>query len=158
MWRLRNLTLEGKIIIFKSLALSKFVHTAQVMQVSDSIIDKIKQIQKDFLWTSEKPKIKQETICNAFRKGGLKNVDATDKIKSLQCSWIRCLYDHKLHEWKPIPQYLIKNVFGFNFILHSNLSFDLKLIYCFPSFYQVLFKNWIETFSYNSDSPSCIRS
>ena len=44
MWRLRNLTFEGKIIIFKSLALSKLVYTTQVMQVSDSIIDKIKQI------------------------------------------------------------------------------------------------------------------
>ena len=128
------------------------------MQVSGSIIDKIKQIQKDFLWSSEKPKIKHETICNVFRNGGLKNVDVTDKIKSLQCSWIRRLYDDKFHEWKLIPQYLIKNVFGLNFIFHSNLSLDLKLIYRFPSFYQVLFKNWIETFSYNSDSPSCIRS
>ena len=60
MWRLRNLTLEGKIIIFKSLALSKLVYTAQVMQVSDRIIDKIKQIQKDFLWSSGKPKIKMK--------------------------------------------------------------------------------------------------
>ena len=158
MWRLRNLTLEGKIIIFKSLALSKLVYTAQVMQVSDSIIDKIKQIQKDFLWSSEKPKVKHETICNAFRNGGLKNMDVNDKIKRLKCSWIRRLYDDKFHEWKLIPQYLIKNVFGLNFIFHSNLSFDLKLIYRFPSFYQVLFKNWIEIFSYTSDSPSCIRS
>ena len=31
MWRLRNLTLESKIIIFKSLALSKLAYTAQVM-------------------------------------------------------------------------------------------------------------------------------
>ena len=119
MWRLRNLTSEGKIIIFKSLALSKLVYTAQVMQVSGSIIDKIKQIQKDFLWSSEKPKIKRETICNAFRNGGLKYVDATNEIKSLQCSWIKRLYDDKFHEWKLIPQYLIKNVFGLDFIFHS---------------------------------------
>ena len=53
------------------------------MQVSDSIIDKIKQIQKDFLWSSEKPKIKHETICNAFRNEGLKNVDVNKKFAML---------------------------------------------------------------------------
>ena len=48
MWKSRNLTLEGKILVFKTLALSKLVYVAQVIHVSDSIIDKIKEIQKDF--------------------------------------------------------------------------------------------------------------
>ena len=39
MWRLRNLTLEGKIIIFKSLALSKIIFLAQVLVVPNQIID-----------------------------------------------------------------------------------------------------------------------
>ena len=60
LWRLRNLTLEGKIVVFKTLALSKLEYIAQVIQVSDSIIDKIKQIQKDFLW--EKLNMKQFAI------------------------------------------------------------------------------------------------
>ena len=103
-------------------------------------------------------KIKHETICNTFRNGGLKNVDVIDKIKSLQYSWIKRLYDDKFHEWKLIPQYLIKNVFGSNFVFHSNLSFDKKLLSRFPSFYQVLFISWMETFTYTSDSLSCIKS
>ena len=39
MWRLRNLTLEGKIIIFKSLALSKIIFLGQVLVVPNQIID-----------------------------------------------------------------------------------------------------------------------
>ena len=39
MWRRRNLTLEGKIIIFKSLALSKIIFLAQVLVVPNQIID-----------------------------------------------------------------------------------------------------------------------
>ena len=37
MWRRRNLTLEGKIIIFKTLALSKFVFLAQVLLIPNEI-------------------------------------------------------------------------------------------------------------------------
>ena len=37
MWRRRNLTLEGKIIIFKALALSKFVFLAQFLPIANEI-------------------------------------------------------------------------------------------------------------------------
>ena len=85
-------------------------------------------------------------------------MDVIDKIKSLQCSWIKRLYDDKFHEWKLIPQYLIKKTFGLNFVFHSNLSFDDKLVSHFPTFFKVIFKFWMETFSYTSDSLSCIKS
>ena len=90
MWQQRNLTFEGEIIIFKTLALSKFVFLAQVLPIPNEITT-IQQIQKEFLWNSSNVKIKHETICNDFR--GLKNVDISSKISSLQCSWVKKLYD-----------------------------------------------------------------
>ena len=42
-------TLEGKIIIFKTLALSKITFLAQVLVIPNQIIDALQQIQKDFL-------------------------------------------------------------------------------------------------------------
>ena len=49
MWRQRNVTLEGKIIIFQTLALSKITFLAQVLVIPNQIIDALQQIQKDFL-------------------------------------------------------------------------------------------------------------
>ena len=57
MWRWRNLTLEGKIIIFKT-ALSKITFLAQVLEISNQIIDTLQQIQKYFLSNSSSPKVK----------------------------------------------------------------------------------------------------
>ena len=74
-WRRRNLTLEGKIIIFKTLALSKVTFLSQVLVISNKIIDTLSQIQKYLLWNSSSPKLKHETICKVFQYGGLKNVD-----------------------------------------------------------------------------------
>ena len=62
MWRRRNLTLEGKIIILKTLALSKITFLAQVLVIPNKIIDALQQIRKYFLWNSCSPKVKQN-IC-----------------------------------------------------------------------------------------------
>ena len=66
LWRMRNIALEGKMIIRK---------------------------QKAFIWNNLTPKIKHETYCNSFEEGGLKNVDINSKVASVQCSWVKRLYD-----------------------------------------------------------------
>ena len=48
MWRQRNPTLEGKIIIFETLALSKITFLAQVLEIVNQIIDTLQQMQEDF--------------------------------------------------------------------------------------------------------------
>ena len=78
MWKLRNLTIEGKIVVFKSLAISKLIHLALVTEIPTSY-----------------------------------NV-------SLQCSWIKRLFNNNFHQWKLIPLYLIRQYFGKNFKFHSN--------------------------------------
>ena len=49
-WRIRNLTVQGKITIFKTLAISKVIHLALVTIVPQVIIDQLNKIQTDFIW------------------------------------------------------------------------------------------------------------
>ena len=49
-WRIRNLTVQGKITIFKTLAISKVIHLALVTNVPQNICDQLNKIQKDFIW------------------------------------------------------------------------------------------------------------
>ena len=154
---MRRLTLEGKIIVFKTLAISKIVFLSLISKVPTEIISELERIQKTFLWTS-KPKIKNETLCSDFKYGGLKNVNIQKKKISLQCSWVRRLYDDSFHEWKTIPLKLIKKSFGSHFKFHSNLLFNISCINDFPSFYLDIFCNWKKCFSTNPETPSCILS
>ena len=89
----KNFTLEDKIIILKTLALSKFVFLAQVLPVLNEITTTMQRIQREFLWNSNKVKIKQKTFCNDFQNRGLNNVDISSKISSLRCSWVKKPYD-----------------------------------------------------------------
>ena len=83
LWRMRNITLEGKIIIFKTLALSKIVYLTLITSFSKVLIEEIQRIQKAFICNNLNPKIKLETLCNSFEKGGLKNVDINSKKSSM---------------------------------------------------------------------------
>ena len=44
LWRMRNLTLEGKITIFKSLAISKIVYLALLTSIPNYVIEELIKI------------------------------------------------------------------------------------------------------------------
>ena len=85
-WQIRHLTLECKIIVFKTLAISKIVFISLISKVPTEIISELERIQKTFLWPS-KPKIKNKTFTliknSDFKHGGLKNVNMQKKKQVL---------------------------------------------------------------------------
>ena len=64
LWRMRQLTLEGRITVFKSLAISKVVHLLLITKLHNNTIDLMYKIQKNFIWEGKKAKIKHSTLCN----------------------------------------------------------------------------------------------
>ena len=100
LWSARNLSLERKITVFKSLALSKITHLALVKTIPPSIIDQLNKTQKNFIWNGLNPKIKNSAINNNYENGGLENVNTGAKISSLQSSRIKRLFDKTFHYWK----------------------------------------------------------
>ena len=158
LWRMRNLTVEGKITIFKTLAISKIIHLSLVTNVPTEIINELNKIQKEFIWNGNNPKIKHSTLCNKYENGGLKNVDILSKVISLQCSWIKRLYDNSSHPWKIIPSHLIDTYLGKNFKFHSNLCIPANKIKRFPIYYKQIFKRWSENLSSSPSLPSAIAS
>ena len=138
---MRNLSIEGKIVVFKTLAISKQVYLVLLTVIPNHITDEVAKIQKSFIWHDSSPKIKHETLKREFKAGGLKSVDLCFKFVSLQCSWVKKLHDDCFHEWKIIPLHLLNKYFGPSFKLHSNLHFESKLLKDFPSFYKHILMN-----------------
>ena len=111
-WNRRILSLEGKIIIFKALAIYKIVDLVFLTVIPNSLKEELQRIQKTFIWHSSRPKISHKTLCNNFENGGLKHLEISSKIISLQYSWLRKLCDENFREWKIIPSHLISKYFG----------------------------------------------
>ena len=72
---MRNLSIEDKIVVFKTLAISKLVYPVLLTVIPNHIIDKVIKIQKFFIWDDSFPKIKHETVRMNFKVGDLKHVD-----------------------------------------------------------------------------------
>ena len=66
---MRQLTVEGRIVIFKTLAISKIVYLALLTNTPNIIIDELKKIEKKFIWNNSTLKIKQETLRMAYKNG-----------------------------------------------------------------------------------------
>ena len=118
---MRNLTLEGNITIFKTLVISKITDLSLVTNVPTQIINERSKMQKEIIWNGSNPKIKHSTLSNKYKNGALKCVDILSNVISLQCSWIKSLYDNLSHPWKIIPFHLIDTYLGKKFNFHSNL-------------------------------------
>ena len=139
---MRQLIIEGKILVVKTLTISKVVYLALVKDVPSSTIAQLENISKQFIWKNGNPKLKYITLCNEYEQGGLKNVDIFSKITSLQCSWIKRLYDDSFYAWKEIPLFPIKNHLAKSFVFHSNLGIEQKVVKKFPKFYQQILARW----------------
>ena len=138
-WRWRNLTLSGKITVFKSLAFSKLVFMSYLNFIPGAIIDKMNEIQKNFIWDGKTPKIKHSTLISDYEEGGLKDIDIKAKIASFHLCWLKRLYADNFHPWKNIPLKLIEKQYGIQ-IFFPNAQ--LKLNKNFPKFYHSIAENW----------------
>ena len=153
-----NLTLEGRIVVFKALTISKMVFLALLTKILYPEVKELEKIRKTFLWKNAAPKIKHETTCKDCKDVGLKNFDRSCKIVSLQCSWIKTLYNEYFHAWKLTPLHLVTMSFGSTLKFHSNIKKKKALLKKLLSFYRDICINWRTQFSSCSETPGCLLS
>ena len=155
---MRQLNIEGRILIFTNLAISKVVRLAWVKDLASSTIAQLEKIQKQFIWKSGNPKLKHTTLCSEYEQGRLKNDNILSKIASLQYSWVKRLYNDGFHAWKVIHLFLIKDHLGKNFVFYSNLSIRQKVVKSLPKFYQEILARWGKCLSSHPKLLSAVAS
>ena len=57
LWKLRNLTIEGRVVIFKSLAISRLIHLALVPEIPTTTFNLLSKIQMEYISRGKNPKI-----------------------------------------------------------------------------------------------------
>ena len=57
LWKLRNLTIEGRVVIFKSLAISRLIHLALVPEIPTTTFNLLSKIQMESISRGKNPKI-----------------------------------------------------------------------------------------------------
>ena len=144
MWGCRGLTLADRILIFKSLALSRVLCTCTMTNFTKDFIKQLEDLRKNFIWNRRRLKIKHSTLIGDYADGGYKDVDIETKLSSLRTIWIRRFLDNSFHAWKAIPCSLLSD-FGVTSIFHFNFKpsvFCAQKMSHFPQFYQQMIALW----------------
>ena len=74
-WKSRGLSLLGKIVIFKTLAISKIIFVSYLTTVPSDVIHTLNNIHKNFVCDGKMPKIKHSTLIKDYPDGGLKDIN-----------------------------------------------------------------------------------
>ena len=74
---------------FKSLIPSKCVHIFLLLPLLENFSQKLNTPFFQFLWNNKQDRIKRDTLCSDYFKGGLKMANVCVFIKSLKINWIR---------------------------------------------------------------------
>ena len=121
------------------LAFSKLVFSSYLNFIPGLIIDKLNEIQKNFIWDGKTPKIKHSSLICDYDEGGLKDIDIKAKIASFHLCWLKRLYADNFHPWKNIPLKLIEKQYRYHiFFPNAQLKFSNH----FPKFYHSIAENW----------------
>ena len=75
LWSSRGLTIGGKILVLKTLGISKMQYLIQMTHVPRHIFEQLKALHKKFLWNKRPPKIKHSTLIGEYYDGRLKAID-----------------------------------------------------------------------------------
>ena len=157
-WKWRPLSLQGKIIVFKTLVFSKTIYVSYLTNVPPDVLSTLAEIQKNFIWDGKKAKIKHSTLTNDYSKGGLKDIDITAKFEALHLSWLSRFYSENKHPWtKILKAILIKN-FSLDTIFFPNLDVEEHKLDQLPSFYRNIIKSWINISKHNPKTISLVLS
>ena len=136
-WRTRDLTLFGKVLIIKTLALSQLVFSATCCSVSDETKKKITKIIYGFIW-HKRDRIKRNTLICDLTEGGINMIDVDCFFDAIKAAWVKRITDAYKDKWSYLPKQFMKKLGPHYMALKMN--FDniqyLPQIKSIPEFYQ----------------------
>jgi exonuclease III len=155
MWGLRDLSVLGRITVFKSLALSKVIYQCNNLYVADDFIKELNQLAFDFIWNGKPDKVKRTTIIAGYERGGLRMLDVPSFIQAQKVMWVKRLLKLDEGSFKAYPNYTLNKILGEkSFNCRTNLKVLENKIS--PFYYQLL-KAWEKTKDPPGGDPFSIR-
>ena len=155
LWGQRDLSIIGRILVFKSLAMSKVIYQCNNLETPDEIIKQLNTLAFDFVWQNKPNKVKRNTIISDYEHGGLRMLDVESFISAQKVMWVKRLIKPGQGSWKTFPNLLMGSVAGIHsFQCNTNSIKDRKI---WPPFYQQIYAAWTKLKESPDNDPFNIR-
>ncbi|CAG5992955.1 unnamed protein product [Menidia menidia] len=101
LWRMRDLTLNGKVVVTNALVMSRLNHAMAVYDLPSDVVTKLDNSRVTFLWKSSRNLVAHKTLIWERTRGGLNLVDLKSKNYAFKIKLIRKFLDpNHVAGWK----------------------------------------------------------
>ena len=73
LWKMRDLSLIGRILIVKTLGISKFVFASSIIGMEDDVVQKVERLLYSFIWQGNGSKVKKSVLVSNYDSGGVES-------------------------------------------------------------------------------------
>ena len=104
-WAKRSTTPIGKVVVLKSLVLSKLIYLwIMLPNPPDDLIETLQKKCFEFVWGGKRDKIKRSTTIYHTKLGGMNIPDIKVYIQALKLTWIKRIFNENSGKWKFLLQ------------------------------------------------------
>lgn len=144
MWKQRDLTLQGRIIVINCLLISRILYILNVQTIPLWAEREMKAIFMQFLWREQAHFVAYDTLVGDISQGGLKLQDISIKKNALRAKVVKKLFDPNTSEIaKALITYIFKRCYdmqlSWQILLLNHKKSMMKNI---PQFYQEVLTAW----------------
>ncbi len=143
-WKLRTLSLKGKVLILNVLMVSKLWYVLYVTAMPMWVEKRMKKCFFDFLWNGKPPRTAYNTLTGEAGKGGMGLIDVEQRKNSLRVKIIKKYLDEgSKTAWKKTMRHFLNKCGNFN--LGDNILWMKTknwMVEGLPDFYKELMSAW----------------
>ena len=159
LWRKRKLTLFGKVVIIKTLALSQLMYLAKCIDTpKDDFFTMLNKEMYEFLWDGKTDKIQRKVLIAKLDEGGISMPDIKLKFYAFKIKWILDIaYGVKSASWNILAKEIINKLGLPNlciFQCNTNKIKNVKNIVNISTFYKNIIEAWIHAEGNKNKSKS----
>ena len=146
MWKKRNLSIQGKVHVIKTLAISNVVYAAGLKTIPENKIKEFNSEIWKFLWNGKMEPVKREICMRKNDTGGIGMPNLIDIIKTRQIMMVKRILSEGNETWKILPrkyfQSLDKDFAEQYFLLKAVVPDEIIEELKIPLFYKQCIKSW----------------
>ena len=108
-WKSRDLTLKGKILIIKTFLLSQINYELEMNPIPKHIMKEIDKILWNFLWDGKQPLVNKQTMCLYIENGGMNMINLNSFIGANHIKFIHKIVNSEMQHWNMIGKHWLKH-------------------------------------------------
>ena len=110
-WKIRNLSLIGRVCVIKTLVLPQLIYLFSVLSIKlpSSFFKSLNKLFFKFIWNGGNDRVQRKVMCNDYNQAGLKMVDPFSYATAQKLKWVKLLLDDDFDApWKCIELFFLE--------------------------------------------------